>query len=158
MGLISRVSSRTYRYIKKMGNTHSWELLNLGKTKPAWFPAPSATNPAPFYESIPYYNEMYPRKGLTAGAWMGKWWNTSRAQQSHMHRFFGNFGLVGAALLSLYMGKIWLQNPVHHDHHAGEELPSLKLQGNSKRPKLYVITKKKLIYFLHISINSFSQK
>jgi len=98
-----------------MGNTHSWELTKISRTKPAWYPAPSATNPAPFYESVPYYNEMYPRKGLTFGQWFGKWWNTSRAQQSHFHRFFGNWGLAGATILSLYMGKLWLQSHPHHD-------------------------------------------
>merc|ERR1712080_90817 len=118
-GLISRVSSRTYRLVTKpVIMTNPFD-VSIGK--PSWQPSVTAAKPHPFGEGqMPYQYEMYPRKGMGFGTLMSDMWNWSRNSQSIRGRTLGNLALVVTIPLGMMVYNISKGLPDDHEKHHKE--------------------------------------
>merc|ERR1712027_42330 len=148
MGLISRVSSRTYRErsnqkminrsalrcaLPKAGfspnpfsrsNSDSWSYRFNNPSQTPWQRLPTESVPDP-YPTVVYPNETYPRKGETIISFFQKNWELADQQHSWIDRFKARlmvFLMFGTAFwVHSKMDKVpAAQHHTHEEHHKAE--------------------------------------
>merc|ERR1712080_276056 len=131
MRLISKVSSRTYRYKFTTMGVLDAIFGDVTTKRPTWQPKVTKANPNPYAHFEFGYNEMYPRKGMGMMDWFKNTWNLNRNAMSRQERSFGNVHLLIAGYLTYKAMSLGASMGSHgHDHaaeHRREVLAAPKL-------------------------------
>merc|ERR1712080_53172 len=120
MGLISRVSSRTYR-LYKMGI-----FPDVTDTRSKWHTPPTKAVPNPYYKNWGYDFEMYPRKGMSFRQFCSELWQINRLRDSKVQRVGMRTGLGLSGFMLIWMagwgrGISWDHFKVDN-HHVEEQM------------------------------------